>query len=212
VPAISGLALVALTVPFARSFAGAGVALLAGCILATCFGFLGHHAVRSGDLDAPLALILFPIVYLGPRLPAARWARLALGLLMGLAFLLKSFAFLPFVAARPGHSSFWPRWCWRVVARGNCLDRRQWLLVWCCALTPVLLFTIVRTHHSWYIVPTYAAWALLGAASVVDLYRGFRLNEGGRLLVGAAAVIGLLGCEARIVLALAERTTASNRQ
>jgi hypothetical protein len=76
----------------------------------------------------------------------------------------------------------------------------QWLLVWCCALTPVLLFTIVRTHHSWYIVPAYAAWALLGAASVVDLYRGFHLNEGGRLLVGAAAVIGLLGCEARIVL------------
>jgi 4-amino-4-deoxy-L-arabinose transferase-like glycosyltransferase len=34
--AISGLALVALTVPFARSFAGAGVALLAGITRAVC--------------------------------------------------------------------------------------------------------------------------------------------------------------------------------
>jgi 4-amino-4-deoxy-L-arabinose transferase-like glycosyltransferase len=97
--AISGLLLVALTVLFARGVAGAGVALLAGCILATCFGFLGHHAVRSGDLDAPLALILFPVLFLTPRLAEARWARLALGLVLGLAFLLKSFALLPFLAA-----------------------------------------------------------------------------------------------------------------
>src|ERR1700757_3898829 len=73
--------------------------VLAGGMLATCFGFLGHHAVRSGDLDAPLAFVLFPIVFLTPKLPEARWARLALGLVLGLAFLLKSFACLPFVAA-----------------------------------------------------------------------------------------------------------------
>src|SRR3954454_6240645 len=78
--AISGLLLVALTILFTRRVAGAGVGLLAGLILATCFGFLGHHAVRSGDLDAPLALILFPILFVVPRLATERWARLALGL------------------------------------------------------------------------------------------------------------------------------------
>src|SRR3954470_10006619 len=64
--AISGLLLVALTILFTRRMAGAGVGLRAALILATSFGFLGHHAVRSGDLDAPLALILFPILFVAP--------------------------------------------------------------------------------------------------------------------------------------------------
>src|SRR3954468_14108551 len=97
--AVSVLLLVALTILFTRRMAGAGVGLLAGLILATCFGFLGHHAVRSGDLDAPLALILFPVLFVAPGLATERWARLALGLILGLAFLLKSFAILPYIAA-----------------------------------------------------------------------------------------------------------------
>jgi 4-amino-4-deoxy-L-arabinose transferase-like glycosyltransferase len=275
--ALSGLALVALTILFARSIAGAGVGLLAGIILATCFGFLGHHAVRSGDLDAPLALSLFPILFLVPRLAAARWARLALGLTLGLAFLLKSFAILPFIAAAAvygvatGGGGSWRLWVlplsiaflivgtWAVarsagdsgefvhrmlvedllqrstsqvdpgkngpwdylgcvfdriapwplvilaamlLARGSTRQgpgSEQWLLVWCYAVIPLVLFTAARTHHSWYIVPTYPGWAILGAASLVDLYRRARSSDARCLCVVAVAVIGLLGCEARIV-------------
>jgi 4-amino-4-deoxy-L-arabinose transferase-like glycosyltransferase len=273
--ALSGLVLVALTILFARSVAGAGVGLLAGVILATCFGFLGHHAVRSGDLDAPLALSLFPILFLVPRLAAARWARLALGLTLGLAFLLKSFAILPFMAAAaiycvvtwgPGSWRLWVlplaiallitvTWAvarsagdsgefvhrmvvedllqrstsqvdpgkngpwdylgcvfdriapWPVVILAALVSARGGvrhgsgvgLLVWCYALIPLVLFTAARTHHSWYIVPTYPAWAILGAASIVDLYRCAHSSDVGRVCVGAVAVVGLLACEARIV-------------
>jgi 4-amino-4-deoxy-L-arabinose transferase-like glycosyltransferase len=277
--AISGLLLVALTILFTKRVAGAGVGLLAGLILATCFGFLGHHAVRSGDLDAPLALILFPILFVAPRLAAERWAQLALGLILGLAFLLKSFAILPYVAATgiycvatrglsswrlwvlpvsiaaliaitwavartvaedsgvfvhrmvvedllqrstsevdaPGGSSLWDYagclfdrmapWPlviaagWVLAVRGA---RQKWvaahlLLVWCFALIPVLLFTIVRTHHNWYIVPTYPAWAILGAIYLTDLYKRTQSSEVGRLVLAGIAVIGLLAGEARVV-------------
>jgi 4-amino-4-deoxy-L-arabinose transferase-like glycosyltransferase len=277
--AISGLLLVALTILFTRRVAGAGVGLLAGLILATCFGFLGHHAVRSGDLDAPLALILFPVLFVVPRLAAERWARLALGLILGVAFLLKSFAILPYIAAAGIYClatrglSSWRLWLlpmmiassiavtWaaaRTVAEDSgvfvhrmvvedllqrstsevdapeasglwdyagCLfDRmapwplvilaglvmvvrgarqkfvsKQLLLVWCYALIPVLLFTIVRTHHSWYIVPTYPAWAILGAVCLADLYKRAQSSEVGRLVVAGVAVVGLLGGEARVV-------------
>jgi 4-amino-4-deoxy-L-arabinose transferase-like glycosyltransferase len=275
--ALSGLALVALTILFARSVAGAGIGLLAGVILTTCFGFLGHHAVRSGDLDAPLALCLFPILFLVPRLEAARWARLALGLILGLAFLLKSFAILPAVVAAAVYClvtrglSSWRLWVlptaiasmiavtwavarsagdsgefvhrmvvedlfqrstsqvdpgkngpwdylgcvfdriapWPVVilaalasawgGKRQGLRSERWLIVWCYALIPLVLFTAARTHHSWYIVPTYPAWAILGAAAVVDLYRRAHSSDAGRLSVGAVAVVGLLACQGRII-------------
>jgi 4-amino-4-deoxy-L-arabinose transferase-like glycosyltransferase len=255
------------------------VGLLAGLILATCFGFLGHHAVRSGDLDAPLALILFPVLFVAPRLATERWARLALGLILGLAFLLKSFAILPYIAAAgiyclaTGRFNSWRWWLlpiliasliavtWaaaRTVAEDSgvfvhrmvvedllqrstsevdapegsslwdyagCLfdrmapwplvilaglmlvDRnarkkfvsKQLLLVWCYALIPVLLFSIVRTHHSWYIVPTYPAWAILAAVYLADLYERTQSSEVGRLVVAGVAVVGLLAGEARVV-------------
>jgi len=277
--AISGLLLVALTILFTRRMAGAGVGLLAGLILATCFGFLGHHAVRSGDLDAPLALILFPILFVAPRLATERWARLALGLILGLAFLLKSFAILPYIAAAgiyclaTGRFNSWRWWLlpiliasliavtWaaaRTVAEDSgvfvhrmvvedllqrstsevdapegsslwdyagCLfdrmapwplvilaglmlvDRnarkkfvsKQLFLVWCYALIPVTLFSIVRTHHSWYIVPTYPAWAILAAVYLADLYKRTQSSEVGRLVVAGVAVVGLLAGEARVV-------------
>lgn len=289
--ACSGLALVVLTLLFARSLAGAGVGLLAGGMLATSFGFLGHHAVRTGDLDAPLALILVSILFLTPRLLEARWARLALGLTLGLAFLLKSFAFLPFLAAAglwgvatrglrswrmwpvpiliaaligltwavarsiagdsgefvhrmviedllqrstsevdPGGSSPWDYagclfdrmapWPLFILAalvltRGSVRERLgsdRWLLVWCYALIPVLLFTIIRTHHSWYIVPTYPAWAMLGAAALVDVYEWARSSESGRLAVGAVAVIGFLACEVRVVSQLMVHGRITDRE
>ena len=276
--AFCGLAIVALTILYARSVAGPGVGLLAGAILATCFGFLGHHAVRSGDLDVPLALILFPTLYLVPKLETERWARLALGLVLGLAFLIKSFAILAFVAAvgifgliargpaswrvwpvpalvaaaiavtwaiarsvaedswefvyrmvaedlfqrstsqiDPGGSSLWDYvGClfdrmapWPILilvgllfaagASRRRLESPRWLLLWCYALIPVVLFTLARTHHSWYIVPTYPAWAILASASIVDLTRRAGSIEVESLIVAAVVAVGLVVCEGRML-------------
>jgi 4-amino-4-deoxy-L-arabinose transferase len=289
--AISGLLLVALTILFTRRVAGAGVGLLAGAILTTCFGFLGHHAVRSGDLDAPLALILFPMLFFVPRLDTDRWARLALGLILGLAFLLKSFAPLPFVAAAGTYCvvtrgfGSWRTWClpiliaslmaitWavaRTVAEDSgefvrrmviedlfqrstsqvdagsnglwdyigCLvdriapwpvviaaglflaARRGWqrlgspqlLIVWFYALIPTLLFTIIRTHHSWYVVPTYPAWAILGAVSLVDLYKRAQSSSVGRVAVVGVALLGLVAGEARILSQMLVHSRITGRE
>ncbi|MBS0419831.1 MAG: glycosyltransferase family 39 protein [Proteobacteria bacterium] len=276
--AFSGLLIVAFTVLFARQVAGPGVGLLSGAILATCFGFLGHHAVRSGDLDVPLALVLLPLLYLVPKLETERWSRLAVGLVLGLAFLIKSFAILPFVAAvgiygmvSRGRDSWrwWPvpmliaavialtwavarsvaedswEFVYRMVAEdlfqrstsqidpggsslwdyvGALFDRmapwpvlillaitfataaarrrfesKRWLLLWCYALIPVVLFTIARTHHSWYIVPTYPAWAILAGASIVDLARRAGSIEVESVVVTAVVALGLVACEARML-------------
>ncbi len=279
--AFSGLVIVALTVLFGRRMAGPGVGLLSGAILATCFGFLGHHAVRSGDLDVPLALVLFPLLYLVPKLEVERWSRLAVGLILGLAFLIKSFAILPFVVAvgiygmvSRGRDSWrwWPvpvlvaaliavtwavarsvaedswEFVYRMVAEdlfqrstsqidpggsslwdyvGALFDRMapwpllillamtfatraarrrfestRWLLLWCYALIPVVLFTIARTHHSWYIVPTYPAWAILAGASIIDLARRAGSIEVESMVVAAVVAVGLVACEARMLTQL----------
>jgi len=87
------------------------------------------------------------------------------------------------------------------VARGarKTFVSKQLFLVWCYAFIPVLLFSIVRTHHSWYIVPTYPAWAILAAVYLADLYKRAQSSEVGRLVVAGVAVVGLLACEARVV-------------
>ena len=97
--AVCALATTALTMLLARVVAGARTAIVAGALLATSFGFLAHHGARSGELDAPLTLLLFLLLMLAPRLFDSRAARLAAGLVLALGFLLKSFAILPYVAA-----------------------------------------------------------------------------------------------------------------
>jgi 4-amino-4-deoxy-L-arabinose transferase-like glycosyltransferase len=97
--ALCALAAAGLTMLAARRTAGPHLAILAGIVLATSFGFLGHHGARSGELDAPLALLLLVFLVLAPWLVDSRPARLAAGLVLALGFLLKSFAILPFVAA-----------------------------------------------------------------------------------------------------------------
>ncbi len=97
--AVCALATTALAMLLTRRMAGNRAAILAGMLLATSFGFLAHHGARSGELDAPLALLLFLSLMLAPRLFDSRTARLAMGLVLSLAFLLKSFAILPYVAA-----------------------------------------------------------------------------------------------------------------
>jgi 4-amino-4-deoxy-L-arabinose transferase-like glycosyltransferase len=89
--AICGLAATALTMLITRRIAGARAAILAGIVLATSFGFLAHHGARGGELDSPLTLLMLLFLMLAPRLADARPARLAAGLVLALAFLLKSF-------------------------------------------------------------------------------------------------------------------------
>lgn len=97
--AICAILTTALTMLLALRAAGRRAAILAGIILATSFGLLGHHAARGGELDVPLTLLMLLFLMLAPQLAQQRWARLAAGLVLSLGFLLKSFAILPFVAA-----------------------------------------------------------------------------------------------------------------
>lgn len=262
----------------ARRLGGNRAALLAGAILATSFGFFGHHSARSGDLDADLSLLLLTFLALAPALPRSRAARLCAGLVLGLAFLVKSFAILPFVAAIVGFyllqrgARSWRIWplpfavlalivaTWalaRTLAEGSTefvsrmftedlllrsttmidgggsvdpwdyagavFDRiapwpllallgyvwaRRTLrggpaedgirLLWAFALVPMILFTLARTHHSHYVVPTYPAWAILAALGASQLLRhASRLG----LLAPATVLMGalLLACELRLV-------------
>jgi 4-amino-4-deoxy-L-arabinose transferase-like glycosyltransferase len=97
--AVCALITTAVAMLLTRRMAGPRAAILAGIYLATSFGFLAHHGARSGELDAPLTLLLFLLLMLTPRMFGSRAARLGVGVTLSLAFLLKSFAVLPFLAA-----------------------------------------------------------------------------------------------------------------
>lgn len=106
--ALSALAVVFLTMLVARRWLGRCEALLAGAVLATAFGYLGHHAARSGDLDALLSLLVLVAMVQLPRFDEGRWrAGLALGLTCGVIFLLKSFAVLQVLAVAVAFLSVW---------------------------------------------------------------------------------------------------------
>ena len=276
--ATCALAATALTMLVTRRIAGARAAILAGIMLATSFGFLAHHGARGGELDSPLTLFMLLFLMLAPRLADARPARLAAGLVLALAFLLKSFAILPYVAAvatyyviTRGTNSWrvWPlplgitvfiaaTWAvarsvaegsWEFVRRmfvedlllrsttsidpggnsawdyvGALFDRlAPWpvlvvlafalsryfasrrlssdfaTLLWCFALIPLVVFTLARTHHSWYIIPTYPAWAILGAVATLEVLKCAKHREFARSAATLVAIC-VLACEARIVM------------
>jgi 4-amino-4-deoxy-L-arabinose transferase-like glycosyltransferase len=97
--ALCALGVVLLTMTIGRRWFGRRVAILAGLFMATCFGFLSHHGARSGDLDAQLTLISMLLLWQVPKLSVSSASRLWFGLLFGVAFLLKSFAIMPFAIA-----------------------------------------------------------------------------------------------------------------
>jgi len=114
--ALCALAAVAVTMSAARRWFDRRLAILAGAILATTFGFLSHHGARSGDLDSALSFLLLLAAMQLPRLgrsPHARWPLLAFAAILAGAFLLKSFAILPMVAVAVA----WAVWsgAWRRV-------------------------------------------------------------------------------------------------
>lgn len=112
--ALSALAVVIVTMALARRWLGRAEALLAGAVLATAFGFLGHHAARSGDLDAMLSLLVIAAMAQLSRFGEGRSRGLALGLICGAIFLLKSFAVLPVLGVAAVFLVVWgERRAWR---------------------------------------------------------------------------------------------------
>jgi 4-amino-4-deoxy-L-arabinose transferase-like glycosyltransferase len=95
--ALCALATVALTMFIGSRWYGRRAGLLAGLILATCFGFVSHHGARSGDLDAALTLIMLTAVIQIPKLTVSPSRRMLWAVMLSLGFLLKSFAITPFL-------------------------------------------------------------------------------------------------------------------
>jgi len=77
-----------------RRSRGPVVALVAGLVLATSFGFIHIHAGRSANTDALFTLIVLLTVVTLWAEPRSRWARVWLGPLLAAAFLLRGMAVL----------------------------------------------------------------------------------------------------------------------
>ncbi len=70
-------------------------AIFSGLILSTAFAFIQAHSARNGDFDAQLALVLLLAVFFLDKMKDNKYY-FTLGVFMAaLAFLLKSFAFIP---------------------------------------------------------------------------------------------------------------------
>lgn len=70
------------------------------------------------------------------------------------------------------------------------------VLLW--ALLPLAALSIARTQHHWYLDPTYPAWAMLAAAASLKLLA--RTAQSGRAAVVSLLVLGVLFCEARVLV------------
>jgi 4-amino-4-deoxy-L-arabinose transferase-like glycosyltransferase len=277
--ALAALAVVGATMRICRRWQNRRAALLAGLIMATCFGFLSHHGARSGDLDAMLTLIVLVGAAQIPDLDHSQRSRLMWAVMIAAGFLLKSFAILPLLIISAAH--LWLRgalprqkladWLppaaliilsiggW-ILARshadgsiyfvmrmfredlfarstsiidnnrsmpwdyvGILFDRmapwpmiallswffadrfhshyqsRHTQLLWLWALVPLAMFSAARTHHHWYMDPSYPPWAMIAAAGCLTLIRCMSLPWPRQLTAGLV-VLGLLACEARIAL------------
>jgi len=298
--ALCAIGAVAVAMAISRRWLGRRASLLTGLFLATAYGFLTNHGARSGDLDAMLTLLLLVATFEVSRLEKSPWRVVSLGFLLGLGFLLKSFAILPLVASAglyvlwsgswrrqrvvpillallafslpvaawaaarihaDGSTYFlarmvqedllarstsiidkvtyspisyigalldrfapWPllilvaafliaqeeRFRLRALGRRLARGRLPFLLLW--TLVPLVLFSVSRTQHHWYLDPSYPAWAMLGALAVLELVR--RAPEARRRAVVLACILVPLAlCEVRVLyrVLLAERAPASQR-
>jgi 4-amino-4-deoxy-L-arabinose transferase-like glycosyltransferase len=95
--ALCALAAVAVTMGAARRWFDRRLAILAGAILATTFGFLSNHGARSGDFDAGLTLVLLLVAVQLPGIAESPWRVVPVALVLACGFLLKSFAIAPMV-------------------------------------------------------------------------------------------------------------------
>ena len=298
--ALCALAAVALAMDLGRRWFGRRASLLTGLFLSTAYGFLTNHGARSGDLDAALTLVLLMATLEVSRFGKSPWRVVSVGFLLGIGFLLKSFAILPLVATAGLYALWTGSWrrqrllpcvlallafalpvaAWaaaRVHADGSayflermvredllarsttvidkvtyspfgyvgtlfdrfapwplliliavCLAAREersrlralghrlargWLpLVLLWALVPLVLFSLSRTQHHWYLDPSYPAWAMLGALAVLELVRRAPPARRRAALL-ACILVPLTLCEVRVLyrVLLAERTPESQR-
>src|ERR1700720_1277156 len=95
--ALCALAAVAVTMGAARRWFDRRLAVLAGAILATTFGFLSNHGARSGDFDAGLTLLLLLVAVQLPGIAESPWRVVPVALVFACGFLLKSFAIAPMI-------------------------------------------------------------------------------------------------------------------
>ncbi len=102
-------------------------------------------------------------------------------------------------------------WSARILARRLLRDRFQ-LLILLWALVPLVLFSLSRTQHHWYLDPSYPAWALLAAMAVFDLVRRVRPERRSAALV-ACVLLPLALCEIRVLyrVLVAERMPEPQR-
>ncbi|HEX4964362.1 MAG TPA: glycosyltransferase family 39 protein [Thermoanaerobaculia bacterium] len=298
--ALCAIGVAAVAMAISRRWLGRRESLLTGLFLSTAYGFLTNHGARSGDLDSPLTLLLLVAAFEVSRLEKSPWRIVSVGALLGLGFLLKSFAILPVIAwgglytlwtgswrrqkllpcllaflafASPivawaalrvradGSAHFlrrmvledlfarstsvidkvtyrplgyvgalldrfapWPllilaaaflaAWQerFRLKALGRRLARGRLPLLLHWALVPLLLFSVSRTQHHWYLDPTYPAWAMLAAIAVLALVRQAPLPRR-RAALAACILVPLALCEVRVLyrVLLAERMPSSQR-
>jgi 4-amino-4-deoxy-L-arabinose transferase-like glycosyltransferase len=215
-------------------------AILALAFLLKSFAILplvavaGLHALLSGAWRRQrlphclLALLAF-------ALPVAAWA-LARSLADGSTYFLRrmvqedlldrstqvidkvTYSPLGYVAALFDRFAPWPLLlvvaavvAWRAEGlRGLVRGRLPLLLLW--ALVPLVLFSLSRTQHHWYLDPSYPAWALLAAVAATGLLRRAR-PERQRAVFVACVLLPLTLCEGRILyrVLVAERMPESQR-
>jgi 4-amino-4-deoxy-L-arabinose transferase-like glycosyltransferase len=120
--ALCSLATVAVTMAWTRRWFNRRLAVFAGLIVATTFGYLSHHGARSGDFDACLTLILLLAAVRLPGLAESPWSVVPIALLLACGFLLKSFAIVPMVLVGAGYLLWTGAW------------RRQRLAPWLVGL------------------------------------------------------------------------------
>jgi 4-amino-4-deoxy-L-arabinose transferase-like glycosyltransferase len=108
--ALCALAAVAVTMGAARRWFDRRLAVLAGAILATTFGFLSNHGARSGDFDAGLTLILLLVAVQLPGIAGSPWRVVPVALVFACGFLLKSFAIAPMVLVAGGYLLWTGTW------------------------------------------------------------------------------------------------------
>ncbi|HEY8020167.1 MAG TPA: glycosyltransferase family 39 protein [Thermoanaerobaculia bacterium] len=104
----------------------------------------------------------------------------------------------------------WPDW------RPSALSRRlrrgvlPLLLLW--VLVPLILFSLSRTQHHWYLHPIYPACAMLAAFSVLTLMRLPRAAVRRSAALVALVVLPLALCQARITYRVVARERVTREQ
>ena len=83
----------------------------------------------------------------------------------------------------------------------RCPPRRthlRLLLLLCWTLVPLTALSLARTHHHWYLDPTYPGWSMLAGLAGMQLLAASARH--GRAMPGLLLCLSLLFCETRVLL------------